>query len=182
MNLPATLDDTRLDALRDAFDAAFARPPATPTEGQERLLLVVAGGQRYALRLAELGGLQPLRRLVPLPGGRRELLGLAGVRGRLVAVFDLARLLGAAAEPSPPVAPRWLLLCGGAEAQLALACGHCEGLRQLPQAALQTDSGAAAGPWACATVALDGQFCPLLDLPALLRSLGGTQPLSHPPE
>lgn len=179
MNLPV-LVDPRLGELRRAFDAGFARPPPPPPEALEHLLLVAAGAGRYALRLGELSGLQPLHRLVPLPGARPELLGLAGVRGRLVAVFSLARLLGldAAADEHP----RWLAICGGEEPQLALAFAQFEGQRQLPLSELRPAEAGEAGSWARELASLGGQLYPVLQLPLLVRSLTTGADAPRPPE
>lgn len=169
MNLPALPLDRRLGELRQAFDASFAQPPAPPPEAQEHLLLVTAGSTRLALRLGELSGLQPLRRLVSLPGARRELLGLAGVRGRLVAVFSLARLLGL--EATGDGRPRWLALCGGEHSQLGLAFAQFDGQRQLPLSEIRSADAGQSGSWATELAQIGGQLYPVLQLPLLLKSL-----------
>ena len=64
-----------------------------------------------ALRIRELRGLFSSRKVAPLPGAKRELLGMAGIRGRVVAVYDLAALLGV---PEAGVG-KWLALCGAQE-------------------------------------------------------------------
>ena len=92
--------------LRREFDAAFARPPASGIEDEERLLAVRVGGDRYAIRLAEIAALHADRTIVPLPSPLPELLGLAAFRGDLAPVYDLAALLGHARRAEP----RWLVL------------------------------------------------------------------------
>ena len=103
----------QLGALREAFDASFAAslPGAPPPE--EHLLAVRAGGAHLAVRVEDLAGVQQARQVTPLPGGAPGLLGLAGIRGRLLAVHDLGLLLGAlgalrAREVGRQA--RWLLL------------------------------------------------------------------------
>lgn len=96
-------------ALRDEFDRAFAQPPRAPEAGVQQLLAIRAGGQPYALRLAAIRGLHVDRRVLSLPSRLPELLGLTGVRGQAVPVFDLAALLGL----PPQRAPRWLALAAG---------------------------------------------------------------------
>ena len=123
--------------LREAFDSAFALPPVQRDDGREVFLIVGAGSGRYAARLDALLGLERGRKIVPLPSPAPGLLGLAGFRGQLIPVFDLAMLLGASAAgrgsgpgvPQGEVArgPQWLVLCKGQPA-VALAFGRFEGL------------------------------------------------------
>lgn len=96
-------------ALREEFDRAFALPPTLPDASAQQVLAIRAGGQPLALRLAEIRGLYVERRIQRLPSLLPELLGLTGVRGQAVPVFDLAALLG---HP-PQSAPRWLALAAG---------------------------------------------------------------------
>lgn len=116
----------RIEALRRAFDERFAAPMAPRTEHIERLLLVELGGARFALRFAELAGIHVGRTIVRVPGGTPGFLGLSGIGGRVVPVFDLAALLGVGA--APPQA-RWIVLAGGAERVgllVADVAGHAE--------------------------------------------------------
>ncbi|KRC00951.1 chemotaxis protein CheW [Duganella sp. Root198D2] len=96
-------------ALKEEFDRTFALPPAVADAGAQQILAIRAGGQTLALRLSDLRGLYVDRRLQALPSRLPELLGLTGLRGQAVPVFDLAALLG---HP-PQCAPRWLALAAG---------------------------------------------------------------------
>lgn len=92
--------------LRRAFDAAFAEPPPAASVTGEDLLGLGLAGDAYAVRLSEMAGLFKDRHVTMLPSSQPDLLGVAGVRGCMVPVYDLRSLLG-----YPPAAnPRWLLL------------------------------------------------------------------------
>jgi purine-binding chemotaxis protein CheW len=97
----------KLAALRREFDDSFATPPSERAEESEQLLLIRSGGESLALKIGELAGLVKDRTILPLPETPPELLGIAGIRGRLVPVYSLARLLGG----SPQDNERWLVLC-----------------------------------------------------------------------
>lgn len=101
---PASLDD-----LRRAFDRSFALPPRGDDGAMEEFVAIRLGSDRYALAIRDIASLEPLRKLVPLPASRPALLGLAGIRGRLVPVFGLALLLG---QPDRKTASPWLALVG----------------------------------------------------------------------
>lgn len=165
---------SKAQALREAFDHSFSLPPPAAPEAPENLLAVRIGSDRYALRTRELAGLQLLRRVTPLPGARRGLLGLTGVRGRLVPVFSLAQLLGQAQTE----APRWLVICG-AEEPMGLAFGELEGHHSPPRSSLSLLPEAESQPHLRQTVRLggsadqplSGHLYPVLDLAALIQRI-----------
>src|SRR4029079_15975388 len=97
--------------LRRSFDASFAAPVPERGAAPERVLALRAGATRLAVRLSDVAAIQRLPRRVALPDAPPGLLGLVGVRGRLVAVYRLARLLGSDADEDP----RWLVLGRGDE-------------------------------------------------------------------
>jgi chemotaxis signal transduction protein len=111
----------RLSQLREAFDAMFASPALAIEEALQRFLAVGVGGAPYVFRLSEIGGIATHRRATPVPGPVSELLGLTGIRGRLVPVYSLAALIDA---PSS-TAPRWLVFVEREE--LAFAVENMDG-------------------------------------------------------
>src|SRR5689334_7571216 len=94
-----------VEALRREFDGSFALPQREAAPDAIEVLAIRVGGKPFALRLSEVAGVATGRRLTPVPSARRGMLGLVGVRGSLVAVFDLAVLLG---EPPNTAEPRWV--------------------------------------------------------------------------
>lgn len=110
---PHSLAD-RAAELRQSFDRSFALEPAAHATAWEDLLALGVGPAHFAVRLAEVAGLTACREVTALPEAPPELLGLAGLRGALVPVYDLAALLGLVAT-----APRWLALATGGKVALA---------------------------------------------------------------
>lgn len=92
--------------LRQAFDLSFAQAPRMASENPESLLAIRIGGDPYAIRVTEIGGLHVDRLIMPLPTPVPELLGVTGFRGQIAPVYDLAALLGYARGRSL----RWLIL------------------------------------------------------------------------
>lgn len=135
-------DRDRAAALRHAFDRSFAEPPPPAATACEDLLAIRVAGEPYALRLRDITGLLTTRKVVPVPAATPHLLGLAGVRGDLVPVFDLGALLGRGALAEPP---RWLALCG-VDDRIALAFAEFEGHLRVPQDALRPQDPRDAGP------------------------------------
>jgi chemotaxis signal transduction protein len=121
----------RTAELRASFDNAFGLPPAETATASIGLLAIRVGAERYAIRMTELSDVQGARRVVPLPGARPEMLGLAGLRGRLVPVYSLAALLGHAVTQ----AWIWLAICG-TEHPIGLTFDELEGYVQASPADL----------------------------------------------
>ena len=115
----------RVRALRRDFDGAFARPlPEEPPAAEEVLGLRV-GGAPFAVRLADLAALRPHRAPTPLPGGPPGLIGLDAEGATLLAVYDLAALLG-----RPTGELRWQIV-PRADGEIALAFAALDGLATL---------------------------------------------------
>jgi len=127
-----------VETLRREFDGAFARAVRETADDSEDLLAVRVGGSPYALRVAELGGVSAGRRITPVPSSHAGLLGLVGIRGSLVPVFDLARLLD---EQQAGEVPRWIAWSQG-DSPVGLAFATVEGHLRVPASALELGAAA----------------------------------------
>jgi chemotaxis signal transduction protein len=161
-------DDEGVAALREALDSVSAAPPRSPAPDAVALLVIRAGGAPVAVRILELAGVLQARRVVPVPSRRAELLGICGIRGAVVPVYGLARLLHRADDP---VAPRWMVLAGAGDGRVALAFEAIEGHVLVKAADLQRDApGAYTGLTAEAVRREDG-LTPLVSVPSILRAI-----------
>jgi hypothetical protein len=97
--------ETTADALRREFDDSFRAAPPEPVRHDVFLAIRVAGTAR-AIRLDQVSQLCALPPLVALPGGRPGLLGIVELGGELVAVYDIASILGVVAGGDPA----WVVL------------------------------------------------------------------------
>ena len=111
----------RVTDLRSSFDGSFADARGSE-EAREKFLAVRAGGTRLAFRLLELSSVAVDRGVTPAPSPLPELVGIAGVRGRLVPVYSLSVLIGGERAGAPS---RWLVLV--ADGQVGLAVDEFEG-------------------------------------------------------
>jgi chemotaxis signal transduction protein len=98
-------------ALRKLFDESFAAAAASTTERLENLIAIRVGADPYALRLSEIAGLHAGRKIVSVPSPVAQLLGIVGLRGMMLPVYDLAALLRYPSAPSP----RWMVVTGGSQ-------------------------------------------------------------------
>ncbi|HEX7645279.1 MAG TPA: chemotaxis protein CheW [Burkholderiaceae bacterium] len=127
--------------LRREFDDAFARAPRTEAASLHNLLAIRLAGEGYVLRVAQIAGLYVDKTVSPLPTPLPELKGLAGFRGRVAPVYDLASLVGYPAAPAVP-SMRWLVLAR-ADEPLALAFEAFEAHFSIAQADIVRAPGAA---------------------------------------
>lgn len=153
---------SKVDDLRREFDAAFAAPYAAPAARVD-LVALRAGTLACAVRTAEVEGVAPFRGVAPVPCGEPAFLGVAGVRGAIVPVYDLAALAGGGAAR----APRWLLLSGGAE-PVALAFDEMEGYLRVGRDDLVA---AAVGAAAAEAVRAGASLRPVVSLASVLKDL-----------
>ena len=155
--MSASAADDRAAALRDAFDLSFSRASAVRAAASENLLTIRIGTDQYALRLASVSGLFAGKRISWVPSPVPELLGIAGFRGVVQPVYDLAMLLG---HPKAAV-PRWIVVAAPQAVGLAF-----EGFGGFVSAA----------PDAVVTRPRGGADTPQLHVNAFLES-GGTYPI-----
>ena len=135
--------------LAAQFDGSFARAQRDATPEVDVLVLELAAG-RYVLRVSEVAGVFVDRAITRIPTTRRELVGVAGIRGAIVPVFDLAAVLG---HP-PATSPRWLVIAAGSA--VGLAFERFGGHRRVPHAAIGD------------VVECDGSVLPVIDLASVL--------------
>lgn len=113
----------RAAELRRVFDRSFAEAPGSAVIDYENLVAIRVTDDPYAIRVAEIAGVFAGKRFTPLPGSLPELLGIAGFRGAIVPVYDLAMVLGH--SRSRAGAPRWLVLA--AQLPVGLAFDRFDG-------------------------------------------------------
>ena len=143
-------------ALRSLFDASFTVPAISKQERLEGLLAIRVGSDPYVLCLSQITGLYADRRIVAVPSPAPQLLGIVGLRGKLVPVYDLAALLHYPPAPSP----RWMVLAGGSQ-PVAFAFESFEGHVQVARALL-ADGG---------NVQVAGALRPIVDIGSIVDTM-----------
>jgi purine-binding chemotaxis protein CheW len=69
-------------------------PPAARAPGQLAMAGFQLGAERYALELVYLREVARLTSITPVPGAPEFVLGVTNLRGEILSVFDLRKLLG----------------------------------------------------------------------------------------
>ncbi len=162
-----------VEALREEFDAAFARSPSAPA-AVVPLLAIRVGSSPFAVRVLDAGGLVPVRAIVPVPSRRPELLGVSGLRGEILPVYGLARMvLGVDDER-----PRWMILAGASE-RVGFAFSAFDGHLAAEPAQLTPAAGPQLARHVRELYAGTPQR-PVLDLPSLLAAATGRTDRENP--
>jgi chemotaxis signal transduction protein len=167
---PITDDLSRLAAraagLRTGFDRSFAEPAQLDMSATEDLLAIRVGDDVFAIRLSEIAGIYVGKKMTRVPGGDPVLLGIAGFRGTIQPVYDLATLIGHPAEASP----RWLVIA--AAAAIALAFDGFERHLRVASATIRPrDTSAKDLPYVRDFVPVQQSVRPILHLPSILDAI-----------
>ena len=120
-----------------------ARSLAKPRDGRQEpterldLLEFHLAQERYALEVAAVEDVQPLKELTPLPGTPDFLAGVVSVHGRLVAVIDLKRFLDL---PHPGVTDlHSIILLKSAELRIGLLADQVVGVHGVGKGDIQKE-------------------------------------------
>ncbi|HVY18717.1 MAG TPA: chemotaxis protein CheW [Bauldia sp.] len=153
------------DALRAEFDRAFAEAPTGAHAEQVDLLAVRLGGDPFAIRLSDTSGLYSDRRLTPVPSAHREFRGMAGVRGALVPVYDLAAAMGY----PPGNTLRWLVIAR--EALVGFAFDQFDGQLRIDRTAVLAHESTSREHVHEVARSADVSY-PIVHLPSLIAVIG----------
>jgi chemotaxis signal transduction protein len=128
---------------------------------------LTVASEAYAMPVAnvlEVAGLGPVR---AVPGARPEVMGVRNMRGQILPVVDLARLLGIA-RTGPPGR---LLVAEAGGCQAGFAIDEVGWVGDLADAAEDTESDMLAG-----AVLSEGDLIGVIDVPRVFGSLEGALP------
>jgi chemotaxis signal transduction protein len=165
---PGPLLDTD-DLLRRRAERLRQAPSASEGEAVLPVAEFRVGGDSYALPLADLRAVLPLRLVTPVPLARGALLGILRFQGRIIRALSLASLMGARGWKSDP---RVLLVVTAGAELVALDCEETPRPAALPLAAFERAKLQAAGPVLEVSTA-DGRELHVIQVEALLRRREG---------
>jgi chemotaxis signal transduction protein len=161
------LASERAAQLRRNFDDGFAVPARADIDAQEDLLAVRLGARGFALRLSEIAGLFADKKVTHVPGSDAALRGVAGFRGSIVAVYDMARLLGYSTGESS----RWIVLA--ATASVAFTFETYEGQRRVAADAFKSQLTQAGHKHATQFIRDGALLRPVIQIASMLDAIGG---------
>ncbi|MBS2027660.1 MAG: chemotaxis protein CheW [Deltaproteobacteria bacterium] len=132
--LSRPLDPAAQQALLEKRAHTVARKVEHEQVDELSVLGFTLGEERYAVKVHDVEMVLTAKRLAPLAGAPRFVLGAAVVRSRIVPVLDLRHLLGRAGRSASDLTGIVAVAVG--EERFALAVEHVEGQLDLPKSTL----------------------------------------------
>jgi purine-binding chemotaxis protein CheW len=158
-----------MDERARALARALARAPAEPAAAAPAPEVVVFDlcGECYAIATAHVREVVRLAGLAPLPGAPDFLAGVTNLRGQVLAVIDLGKLLGAARERQADASR--VVILGGERAEFGLLAEAVHEVAALPQGRVRAPEVPPAGIGRDCLQGVTAEGLIVLDGPALLR-------------
>ena len=124
------------------------------------------GAEHYALPVDRVLEVAELGDVTLLPGSPPEVIGVCNLRGQVIPVIDLARVLDL-----PRGEPERIVVTELGERRAGLAVDAVIDVGELPEASEQVDS-----PFMSGAVLIEGVLVGMLDADAVLSSVGFSEP------
>ena len=150
--------------LRRAFDRSFAEPVAGDVRQSVDFISLRLGGDLHAARMSQIDGLFAAVKVTPCPSPLAELVGIAGFRGALTPVYDLAQLLGYARS-----AGRWTILT--ADRAVALAFDDFEGHFRVEPSAIAGSHSNTTTRYVHQIARSANSAWPIVDIPSVVAAI-----------
>jgi purine-binding chemotaxis protein CheW len=171
MNTGLSKLEGKVAEMRRLFDASFAQALPEQETAPEAMLAITLEGERFALRVHEIAGLaMSSEKIVPVPSRVPELLGLTGIRGVVVPVFSLARLLGFDSERGRAL---WLAYCGERQSPIVLAFEGMEGQFEVASTDIFARQESPGSRYVTATVLEGTTLRGVISVPSLVEYIKG---------
>lgn len=149
-------------------------PQGQPTEargraeGVTRVCLLTLGGEVYAVDLRNVREVFQVDTITPVPGMPPALVGVTNVRGAVIPIMDLRRMLGV---PTAGPAPQYAVIIKHGNHQVGVLVERVPEIRTVhTEQFLPTPSGEASGakPFLTAVLRLDDRMGGVVEVPTLL--------------
>ncbi len=118
--------------------------------------------ETYAVPVSNVVEIASLGDLAAVPGAPPEILGVRNLRGQILPVIDLARILGL----NSTAPPKQLLVAESGSIKAGLAIDEVSHVRELPDPTEQAESDFLLG-----TLIYEGQLLAVIDVPRIFSSL-----------
>jgi purine-binding chemotaxis protein CheW len=145
----------------------LARRERIPATGETlELLEIRLASERYAVETRFVSEVQPLRDLTPLPGTPPFVRGIANLRGRILAVYDLKKLFEL---PEPGLTDlHRIVVVRGNDFEIGLLADTVIGVKSVPVDALAPPPGTVSGIGAQYLRGVTAECLVVLDLDRIL--------------
>ena len=140
-------------------------------------LLFSIGDETYGVRLADVREIHREYHLTPLPCVPDSVLGVVSIRGEVLSVNDLARMMGLIGScPAPHGGQSPAIVLQAGEVQAAIVVDDIGDIADIPTESIDAPLsmvGHAQAPFLSGTVLVEGRLVGLIDATRVLEPVGG---------
>ena len=123
---------------------------------------VRTANEQYALRVDEVLEVAELGEITPVPGASPSVMGVRNLRGQVVPVLNLARVLDVPESP----APQRIVIAEDSDRKAGLAVDEVIGVEELPE-----PSEEVASPHVVGAALAEGSLVGVVDVPSILDAI-----------
>lgn len=165
----SSTDATLLNAqqLRQAFDHRFTLPLDDSREDSQEYLGIRVESQPFAIPIKHLVRIEPIRKVVSLAGISQKQVGIAGIQGRLIAVYRLAHLLNLNPKLDND---QWIAVCDR-DHPIGYSFQAVDGLQQVSSRNLIHHDADLKMSFLKQTIAEERTYRPIIDVIEVSRSI-----------
>ena len=140
-----------------------------PAPARVRACLVVLGGEQFAIDVRRLREVMVVGKPTAVPGAPSFVRGVANLRGEVLALLDIAPVLGL---PSCGVGPMSkALVLEPASSQVAIVVDDVVGLETFDEFRSQDDAASTTHAFGVGWLGREGRLVTLLDVPEVVETL-----------
>jgi len=161
------MEEARLAVLKERAKALAKGGNKVKAEEGEEFLVFSAAGERFGVKAGFVREVVRVEELTPLPGVPFHVLGIVNVRGEIVPVADLHRLLGIGGGRSESVDR--VLILESENLVLGLAVDGVDGMHRVDAQRLQPAPSSVAASTPAAVLGLAAERVLILDARELLN-------------
>jgi chemotaxis signal transduction protein len=147
--------------LKQEFDSSFERDVMPPVDTVDIMYILVAT-RRFALGIKEVSGLAKLEKLVAIPSRAEAFAGVTGLRGEVLPVYDIGKMLGLDSGREPL---RWMVTVSAQGQMLAVGFAAMVGYGRIAKSSIE---GGSATSLVKGTVLYQGERVGLIDVQAVV--------------
>ncbi len=139
--------------------------------GEAEILKFIVAGKKYAINVVKVKEILPLNDLTPLPNAHPAILGITLIRGDVVTIIDLYRVLEKKAEEGVEITKKKILLCEFNNMKVAFSVDEVIGIHRVRWDEMHTPDEIIQGSGVVASVEYEGVLFMLLDFESIVVSI-----------
>ncbi len=136
--------------------------------GEAEILKFIVAGKKYAINVVKVKEILPLNELTPLPNAHPAILGITLIRGDVVTIIDLYKVLEKKHEEDVDITKKKILLCEFNNMKVAFAVDEVIGIHRVRWDEMHRPDQMIQGSGVVANVEYEGVLFMLLDFESIV--------------